>query len=191
MPTTTTISPTSSAKAIDATRHWLEAAVIGLNLCPFAKAVHQRQQIHYRVSSAATKTALLEDLVDALKALVAADPASIDTTLLIHPFVLIDFFDYNDFLASADRTLINLDLDGVIQIASFHPHYQFANTLADDIENFTNRSPYPMLHLLRESSVDRALAAFPDTDSIVTRNSATMRRLGLEGWRALGIGGDA
>jgi uncharacterized protein len=164
---------------------WLERAVIGLNLCPFAKAVHVKQQIRYKVSAAITADALRDDLVAELQLLAAADPAEIDTTLLIHPHVLSDFLDYNDFLYIADDIIRELELVGVLQIASFHPRYQFAGTEADDIGNYTNRSPYPMLHLLREASIDRAVAAFPDAADIFDRNIATMNELGREGWRRL------
>ena len=172
-----------------ATRTWLERAVIGLNLCPFAKAVHLGDRIRYAVSVAETPDELRADLVDELQALAAADPAEIETTLLIHPRVFAgDFLAYNDFLEVADETLEDLDLVGEIQIASFHPRYQFAGTEPDDIENYTNRSPYPMLHLLRESSVEAAVEAHPDTAQINERNVETMRALGHEGWRRLGIG---
>ena len=171
-----------------ATRAWLEKAVIGLNLCPFAKAVHIGDRIRYAVSVAETPGELRADLADELEALAAADPGEIETTLLIHPRVFADFLDYNDFLEVADETLEDLDLVGEIQVASFHPGYQFAGTEPDDIENYTNRSPYPMLHLLRESSVDAAVAAFPDTAQIYERNIETMRALGHEGWRRLGLG---
>lgn len=171
-----------------ATRTWLEKAVIGLNLCPFAKAPHAGGRIRYAVSLAETPDELRADLVDELQALAEADPAEVETTLLIHPRVFADFLDYNDFLEAADEALEDLDLVGEIQVASFHPKYQFAGTEPDDIENYTNRSPYPMLHLLRESSVEAAVAAFPDTGQIYERNIETMRALGHEGWRRLGIG---
>jgi hypothetical protein len=172
---------------IAATRHWVEAAVIGLDLCPFARAVHTQDLIRYAVSSAESPESLLADLLDELRLLAEADPAEIETTLLVHPEVLTDFLDYNDFLDVADAALEDLGLIGVIQIASFHPEYQFAGTAADDIENYTNRSPYPILHLLRESSVERAVAAFPDTAQIPERNIATLRRIGLEGWKGLKV----
>lgn len=171
-----------------ATRTWLEKAVIGLNLCPFAKAPHLGGRIRYAVSLAETPDELRADLVDELETLAAADPEEIETTLLIHPRVFADFLDYNDFLEVADETLEDLDLVGEIQVASFHPRYQFAGTEPDDIENYTNRSPYPMLHLLRESSVDAAVAAYPDTAQIYEKNIETLRALGHEGWRRLGIG---
>lgn len=171
-----------------ATRVWLERAVIGLNLCPFAKAPHLGERIRYAVSVAETPGELRADLVDELETLAGADPGEIETTLLIHPRVFADFLDYNDFLEVADETLEDLDLVGEIQVASFHPRYQFAGTEPDDIENYTNRSPYPMLHLLRESSVDAAVAAFPDTEQIYEKNIETLRALGHEGWRRLGIG---
>ena len=168
-------------------RLWLERAVIGLNLCPFAKAVHVRAQIHYAVSPATTAPALLQALVQELQDLVALDPATRDTTLLMAPDCLAGFMDFNDFLATADQALHRLALDGVIQIASFHPDFQFANTSANDITNFTNRAPYPTLHLLRESSVDRAVAAFAQAESIFERNMHTLRELGPAGWAALGL----
>ena len=173
---------------IDAIRNWLEKAVIGLNLCPFAKAVHAKRQIRYAVSEAQTEDALLDDLVRELKYLAGADPDDIETTLLIHPLALADFLDFNDFLDVADTALDELDLAGEIQIASFHPGYQFAGTQPDDIENYTNRSPYPILHLLREESVDRAVATFPDAAEIFERNVDTLDRLGHEGWSKLNVG---
>lgn len=164
---------------------WLERAVIGLNLCPFAKAVHVKNQIRYVVSAATDPEALREDLVRELGLLVQTPAAEIETTLLVHPHVLSDFFDYNDFLNRADATLAELDLTSEFQIASFHPRYQFAGTQPDAIENYTNRSPYPMLHLLREASVTRATAAFPDAARIFEGNIAKLRGLGPEGWSKL------
>lgn len=173
------------AQVLAATRHWLERAVVGLNLCPFAKSPHAAGRIRYRVSVARLPEALAVDLQDELQQLAAADPTEIETTLLIHPHVLGDFLDYNDFLDEADHIVARLKLQGVLQVASFHPLYQFAGTALDDIENYTNRSPYPMLHLLRESSIDRAVAAMPDTERIYLRNIDTLHRLGHEGWRCL------
>lgn len=175
----------SADQIVAATRSWLEIAVIGLNLCPFAKAVHAGNRVRFQVSTARSTEALLSDLAEELQALQAADPQVIETTLLIHPHVLTDFLDYNDFLDLADAAVDALGLAGEIQIASFHPHYRFADTEADDIGNYTNRSPYPMLHLLRQASVDRAVQAFPDAAAIYDSNIATMRRLGREGWRRL------
>jgi hypothetical protein len=171
--------------AIDDTRHWLEHAVIGLNLCPFAKAVHVKEQIRWVESAAENPEQLLEDLVRELQLLAAADPAKMETTLLIHPRVLTDFLDYNDFLDVADAAVESLGLAGVLQVASFHPDYQFAGTSPDDAENLSNRSPHPTLHLLREDSIDAAVAAFPEAESIYERNIETLRRLGVEGWRRL------
>ncbi|MCM5680224.1 DUF1415 domain-containing protein [Schlegelella sp. S2-27] len=171
--------------AVAATRRWLERAVIGLNLCPFAKAVYVKEQVRYVVSPAHTAEALRAELERELQWLAAADPAKTDTTLLIHPHVLQDFLDYNDFLDEADRLLADLGLEGELQVASFHPRYQFAGTGEADIENCTNRSPYPMLHLLREASIDRAVAAFPETDAIYEANMQTLRALGREGWDRL------
>ncbi|OOG51474.1 DUF1415 domain-containing protein [Polaromonas sp. C04] len=169
-------------------RRWLERAVIGLNLCPFAKAVHVKGQIHYAVSSARDPQALLTDLEFELEDLVTQDPQARDTTLLIAPHGLQRFADFNDFLAEADAALLRLELEGIVQIASFHPHYQFAGTDADDITNFTNRAPYPTLHLLREDSMDRAVAAFPEAGQIFEANMQTLEKLGHAGWDALGVG---
>jgi hypothetical protein len=175
----------SESAVLAQTRAWLERAVIGLNLCPFAKAVHAKQQIRWVVSDAQSTVALAQLLQHELALLRDADPALIDTTLLIHPQVLHDFLDYNDFLDEADALLHAMDLEGAIQIASFHPQYQFAGTAADDVTNCTNRSPYPMLHLLREDSVARAVAATPDAAQIYERNMATLQQLGMAGWRTL------
>jgi hypothetical protein len=178
----------NSQIVINDTRVWLERAVIGLNLCPFAKSVHVKGQVYYAVSAARNAAQLLEDLVRELQALNAADAELRDTTLLIAPDCLADFLDFNDFLEDADQALVDLELDGVLQIAALHPLFQFAGTDVDDITNFTNRSPYPTLHLLREESVDRAVAAFPDAESIFEKNMQTLEELGLEGWAALGVG---
>ena len=166
-------------------RRWLDRAVIGLNLCPFAKAVYARNQVRIVVSDASTERALLEELGEEMVLLRNTPAEQIDTTLLVHPQVLGDFLDYNDFLDDADALVEALELDGVLQVASFHPHYQFAGTEPDDAENLTNRAPYPILHLLREDSVDRAVAAYPEPDSIIERNVATMQELGSEGFRKL------
>ncbi len=173
---------------ISDTQAWLERAVIGLNLCPFAKSVHVKGLVHYAVSPATTAQELLEDLISELKDLVMVDAKIRDTTLLIAPNCLHDFLEFNDFLARADRALAKLGLGGVLQIASLHPAYQFAGTGAGDITNYTNRSPYPTLHLLREDSIDRAVAAFPDPESIFEVNMKTMEQLGPEGWAALKVG---
>ena len=179
--------PSRCPDQIAETRRWLEVAVIGLNLCPFAKAVHAKRQVRFALCEAGTTEGLLQALGDELLRLRDTPAEDIDTTLLVHPDVLGDFLDYNDFLDDADALLESLSLDGVLQIASFHPDYRFAGSDADDIGNFTNRSPYPMLHLLREDSVSRAVAAFPDPDAIVGRNLDTLRRLGHAGWELLGI----
>lgn len=171
--------------AIEDTRHWLESAVIGLNLCPFAKAVHGKGQIRWVESAAREPAALLAELVHELQHLAAADPQVLETTLLVHPRVLGDFLDFNDFLDVADAALAALGLEGTLQIASFHPQYRFADAAADDIANHTNRSPHPTLHLLRESSIERALASVPDAAAIYGRNIHTLRQLGLAGWQAL------
>ena len=172
---------------IAATTAWLERAVIGLNLCPFANAVHVKQQIRYVVCRAEKPDALLATLIRELQYLADTDPAATDTTLLIHPFVFADFLEYNDFLDVADAAIAELGFEGELQIASFHPHYQFADTDADDITNYTNRSPYPTLHLLREASVTRAVVAFPDAGDIFGKNIQILRELGKAGWDKLEI----
>ena len=170
---------------VAATRAWVDKAVIGLNLCPFAKAVQHKGLVRYVVSDATQAAALQEQLVEELVLLASADPALIDTTLLIHPAVLADFRDFNDFFGVADAALRAIGLEGVIQIASFHPAYRFAGTAPDDIGNFSNRSPYPTLHLLRESSIDQAVTAFPHAADIYERNLETLQKLGHAGWARL------
>jgi hypothetical protein len=170
---------------VAATRTWLVKAVIGLNFCPFAREVHVHDRIRYCVSDAQSEKQLLADLMRELEGLHAADPAQCETTLLIHPYVLNEFLEYNAFLERADDAVAELGLEGVMQIASFHPEYQFQDAASDAIENYTNRSPYPMLHLLRESSVENAVTTHPDTTAIYRRNIATLRKLGLDGWRRL------
>lgn len=167
---------------IAATQRWLQRAVIGLNLCPFAKAVVAKQQVRFVLSDAATPEELLQTLGEELALLRDTPAERTDTTLIVHPQVLTDFLDYNDFLDLADGLVESMELDGVLQVASFHPDYQFAGSEPDDIANYTNRSPYPTLHLLREDSVARAVDAFPDPDSIVDRNIETLTRLGRDGW---------
>lgn len=184
-PATSTAAENQSGVAVDATRNWIETVVIGLNLCPFAKAPFNKGQIRYQLSAAVNEEQLLHDLRAELLLLAAADPQTVETTLLIHPHVLSDFYDYNQFLDLADALLEELELDGQLQIASFHPDYQFADSGAHDVENCTNRSPFPCLHLLREDSIERAVQAFPDAAEIYERNMETMRKLGWDGWQAL------
>jgi len=179
------ISAAEIAAVLGSTRAWIEKAVIGLELCPFARAVYIGDRIRYSISTASDEDALRRDLADELSALASAPEDVCETTLLIHPWVLTDFMDYSAFLDTADREVDTLGLRGDIQIASFHPRYQFAGTAPDDIGNFTNRSPHPMLHLLRESSVERAVAAMPDTAAIFERNIETLRRLGRDGWQRM------
>ncbi|WJF91477.1 DUF1415 domain-containing protein [Paraburkholderia bonniea] len=174
----------SHAAILAATQHWLTRAVIGLNLCPFAKAVQVKQQIRYAITEASTMEGVLLDLEAELQSLLNADPATIDTTLLIAPHALADFTEYNDCLFFAQRLLRQMRIEGELQIASFHPQYQFEGSAPDDIENYTNRAPYPILHLLREASIERAVAAFPDAAEIYERNQETLRKLGLHGWQA-------
>ncbi|TLD47268.1 MAG: hypothetical protein FAZ92_00457 [Accumulibacter sp.] len=175
----------SHDQVIARTRHWLERAVIGLNLCPFAKGVHAKGQVRYVVSPAHDDESLLDDLQRELLTLRSTPAEQVDTTLLIHPWALTDFADFLRFLDLAEVVLQTHRLQGVLQVASFHPNYVFADSAADDITNCTNRSPFPTLHLLREASLDRAVAAFPEAATIYERNLRTLRQLGNDGWRAL------
>ena len=181
--------PTASSECADrimaATRNWVEKAVIGLRLCPFAASPYLRGLIRYRVSAQQSPEGLVEELTQELRHLAAADPLRCETSFLIHPHVLGDFLDYNQFLDQADAAVAALGLEGELQIASFHPAYQFAGSASNDVANCSNRSPYPMLHLLRESSVRRATATFPGVDEIGNRNMATLRELGAAGLRKL------
>lgn len=170
------------------TVRWLERAVIGLNLCPFAKAPHVKGQIHYVVSQAKGLEGLRDELIEQLQAMAALSAEERETVLLIVPQMLHDFLEFNDFLDEADGVLQELDMEGEFQVASFHPQFQFADTEPDDITNFTNRSPYPTLHLLREESIDRAVEAFPEAETIYETNMATLEKLGLKGWQDLDVG---
>ena len=175
----------TAKQVLAATMKWIEKAVIGLGLCPFAAVPYRNHRVRYCVSEQRSSAGLRAELARELQALQHADPMQCETTLLIHPQVLSDFRDQNDFLDECDATLTELGLDGELQIASFHPSYQFAGTHPTDIENHTNRSPYPILHLLREASIAHAVASFPQIDAIGTRNIETLRRLGHEGWLQL------
>ena len=181
-------SPFPPDAVIADTVRWLERAVIGLNLCPFAKAVHTKGQIHYVVSEATDASDLLEELRRELQALAEISAEKRDTTLLIAPRCLQDFLDFNDFLGLAEDLVDTLNLDGVLQVASFHPQFQFADAAQDDITNATNRAPYPILHLLREDSIDRAVQAFPEAETIYERNMQVLEDLGAEGWAKLDVG---
>lgn len=179
------VASAESAEAVAATRRWIERVVIGLNLCPFARAPFVHERVRLTVSAAREADDLLDDLRRELCELRDSDPQVCETTLLIHPYVLQDFFAYNDFLDRADHAIESLGLESDFQIASFHPAYQFADVDFDAVENYTNRSPYPMLHLLRESSVARAIAKMADTDDIYRRNIQMLRELGISGLRAV------
>jgi hypothetical protein len=176
------------ATAVADTRRWLERAVVGLNLCPFAKAVLVKGQVHFVTTAAEDPQGILQDFTRELQELVALPAVERDTTLLVIPRGMDDFHTFHDLTARAERVVRKQRLDGVVQVASFHPRFVFAGTEEDDITNCTNRAPYPTLHLLREASMDRAVAAFPDAAAIYEANMETLRRLGPEGWRALGVG---
>jgi uncharacterized protein len=184
---TDTWTPEQERIAIEDTQKWLLEAVVGLNLCPFAKAVVVKDMVRYRVCASSDPADVLAMLCEELQHLPESDPDKLDTTLLIAPNALPDFLDFNDFLEDCDNVLVDLELEGVLQVADFHPRYQFGGTQADDVENFTNRTPYPTLHLLREASIDKAVEAYPDAALIFERNIEVLNKLGREGWEALGI----
>ncbi len=187
-PSAAASASTMQQTVIDDTVRWLERAVIGLNLCPFAKSVHVKGQVHYVVSEAEDARALIDDLQRELEALAEASPEQRDTTLLMAPRCMEDFLDFNDFLGLADDLVEAMDLGGILQVASFHPRFQFAGTEVDDVGNATNRAPYPTLHLLREESIDRAVEAFPEAEAIFERNIEMLEELGADGWAALDVG---
>lgn len=190
----TSAEPSSDSSQIDPdtvvqdTIRWLERAVIGLNLCPFAKGVHTKGRIHYVVSPAKEGRQLLQDLKRELESLAEISPEKRDTTLLMAPGCFEDFLDFNDFLKKVDGLIDALDFGGVLQVASFHPQFQFGGTDADDVTNCTNRAPYPTLHLLREDSIEQAVQAFPEAEMIYERNMQVLQEMGAEGWRALDVG---
>ncbi len=171
--------------AVSETRAWVDRVVIGLNLCPFARAPQVRGRVRYALCETIDPGALREALLDELRYLVDAPESEVETTLLIHPRVLGDFDDYNEFVGEAEDCIAALDLEGFVQLATFHPRYRFAGTADDDLGNATNRSPHPVLQLIRETSMDRAVAAIPDPAAIYAVNIATMEGLGAEGWAAL------
>ena len=177
----------SDDEVLARTRAWLENAVIGLNLCPFAKAVYTRDRVRLVVSQARHADDWLEELDRELDLLVAIPAEQVDTTLLIHPTLFPDFLDFNDFLEIAEGVLDEHGLEGVVQLASFHPQFQFDGTTPEDMGNYTNRAPYAVLHLLREDSVEKAVDSLPDPDAVYQENIRTLDRLGLEGWKKLGI----
>jgi hypothetical protein len=181
-PTDAAPADVTAELAVALTRAWVRRAVIGLNLCPFARAVDAKDQVRYVFSDAADAQTLLATLSVELQRLADTEPEQVDTTMVIHPRVFDDFEEFNDFLELADALVEDMNLDGIIQVASFHPRFQFADTASDDITNATNRAPYPTLHLLREESVDRAVAAFPEAEAIFERNMQTLETLGPEGW---------
>lgn len=178
----------TSDTAVAATQRWLERAVVGLNLCPFAKAVLVKEQVHFAATEADDARGILDNFARELDALLARDASERDTTLLVIPQGMDDFLTFNDLAARAERLVRKRGLEGVVQVATFHPRFVFAGTAEDDITNCTNRAPYPTLHLLREASIDRAVAAFPDAAAIYEANMETLRRLGPEGWAALDVG---
>ncbi len=178
-------NPAEASEILEKTREWLEKAVIGLNLCPFAKSVYVKKQVRYALTATNTADGLLAEIEAEFQRLIDSDPKQLDTTLLVHPKAMVDFLDYHFFLAEVDALIRRLDYEGVFQVASLHPDYEFTGSDPDDITNYTNRSPYPMLHLLRETSIDRAVAAYPDADAIYERNIETLQQMGHAGWNEI------
>lgn len=186
--TPSSIETTDTETVIQDTIRWLERAVIGLNLCPFAKGVHVKGQIHYVVSHAVEGSVLLQELQRELEALAESPPEKRDTTLLMAPGCFADFLEFNDFLETVEALVDTMDFGGILQVASFHPRFQFAGTEADDVTNCTNQAPYPTLHLLREGSIEQAVQAFPEAEMIYERNMQVLEDMGIGGWRALDVG---
>lgn len=184
-----TISPMPEAEriAIEDTQRWLMQAVVGLNLCPFAKAVVTKNLVRYRVCLSTEPADVLKLLSEELRHLSSTDESLLDTTLLIAPHLLPDFYEFNAFLSDCEDVLLDMNLEGVLQIADFHPQYTFAGEDPQGMSHFTNRTPYPTLHLLRESSIDKAVAAYPDAALIYERNMALLEKMGPEGWAALAL----
>lgn len=176
-----------AATVVADVRHWLEQAVIGLNLCPFAKATYVKEQVHYAVCAAQTEDEALQAVHDELIALMETPVEERETTLVIFPAMFDDFLYFNDFAGAADDILADLGLEGELQIAYFHPRFQFDGTEPEEISNATNWAPYPILHLLRETSIDRAVETYPEVDVIPDRNIELLEHLGVEGWNKLGI----
>ena len=176
-----------AATAAEHTRIWLEKAVIGLNLCPFAKAPHVKNRVRIAVSTAKHTDGFLEDLDRELQLLGDTPADELETTLLVHPTLFPDFDTFNQMLDIADAAVVDNGLEGIVQIAPFHPDFQFEGTNSDDIGNYTNRSPYPTLHLIREDSIAKAAQAFPDASAIFERNIALLEKMGHEGWDKLDI----
>ncbi len=185
MTTYPTISPEQTATIVTQVEQWLDRVVIGLNLCPFAAEPRRQQQIRFQVSPSTNPSDLLADLQSELRYLSQHPATQVETTILIIPQSLEDFADYNDFLDLADRLLQQFGWEGEFQIASFHPNYQFADTQPDDAENLTNRSPYPLLHILREDSVETALDNYPNPEAIPDRNIEQVQGLSAEQKREL------
>jgi hypothetical protein len=181
------LTPDFEKTAIEDTQHWLLQAVVGLNLCPFAKSVVVKNLVRYRVTDSSDPQVVLQLLREELQYLAQVSDEQVDTTLLIAPNLYPEFMDFNQFLAECDEVLAETGLEGVLQVADFHPHYQFGGTLEEDVDNCTNRSPYPTLHLIRESSIDRAVAAYPDAAEIFERNIELLQKMGRQGWDQLNI----
>jgi len=177
------MAQSTDLEILEATRRWVEQVVVAFNLCPFAKRELMKERVRFVVSKATDEATLLDELAHELALLNVYE--AVETTLLIHPQVLQDFYQYNDFLEAADELLVDMDLEGVYQVASFHPDYQFGGTEPDDVENYTNRSPYPMLHLLREDSLSQAIDNYPEVDLIPERNIECMNEQGLEKMQSL------
>ena len=184
---TTSPMPEAERIAIEDTQRWLMQAVVGLNLCPFAKAVVTKNLVRYRVCLSTEPADVLKLLREELQHLSSTDESLLDTTLLIAPHLLPDFYEFNAFLSDCEDVLLDMNLEGVLQIADFHPQYTFAGEDPQGMSHFTNRTPYPTLHLLRESSIDKAVAAYPDAALIYERNMALLEKMGHEGWAALGL----
>lgn len=170
----------SNEQILNEVNQWLDKVVIGLNLCPFASRPYQQKQIRFTISQCNTDACLLEELQNELKLLAETKAEKIETTLLIVPNMLQDFYDYNDFLDYVDGLIADNEWEGIFQVATFHPDYQFGGTQPEDAENLTNRAPYPILHLLREASLEKAIEHYPNPELIPEHNIETVNNLTLE-----------
>lgn len=171
---------TLPSDVLTATRGWVERFVIGLNLCPFAGSVAAQGRVRYVMSASRDIDVLYQDLLAEMMFVLESDPQQVETSVLVHPYVLEDFERYLDFLEIVDEAIAAADLEGILQVASFHPDYVFDGVDEDDVSHYTNRSPYPMLHILREDSLSAAIDSHPDPEGIPERNVAKLREMGLE-----------
>ncbi len=178
---------TSNEYIIDRTQHWLRSFIVNLNICPFAKREIEKGTLKLHVALAQKLQQALEEFL--MEIIFLDKNPAVETTLLIYPSLFSDFFRYLDFVDLAERLICEQGYEGIYQLATFHPDYCFAEVEFNDVSNYTNRSPYPMIHLLREASLEKAIAYYGDTEDIPKNNIATMQRLGLKNIKELLVKG--